>query len=119
MTGLHVLTRQCRPLLGPLSRPLCLAVALAVVLGLKGCVMVPRTIETFDPDCRILRREMVLEPKSIGIYSGCRGDTCAAVLAAAGLVTAASVVVSGSIAIVGNMVYWFEHQKKCERGPAA
>jgi hypothetical protein len=38
-------------------------------------------------------------------------------LVAMGAVTAASAVVSGSIALVGNVVYWFERQGRCNPPP--
>lgn len=102
---------QCKPKRMPL-----LTSALLLVVLLQGCVLVPRTIETYDPDCRMLRRQMTLEMVNIGVYQGCSQDACAAMLAATGLVTAASLVVSGSVAVVGNVVYWFENEKKCVRG---
>ena len=80
---------------------------------LAGCVMVPVERQTYDPDCRIARREITLEPAVIGGFGHCHGNDCAALLAAMGVVTAASVVVSGSIAVVGNVLYWFEHQGRC------
>jgi hypothetical protein len=101
------LTRECRPLFA--------VGCLAALLALQACVMVPRTIETYDPDCQFLRREMTLEMVNFNTHQGCGGDACAALLVAAGVVTAASVVVSGSVAVVGNMVYWFENKKRCAR----
>lgn len=89
---------------------------LAAVGVLAGCVVVPVTRDVYDPDCRLTRRQIELEAAVLGGFYGCGGDQCAALLAAMGVVTAASVVVSGSIAIVGNVVYWFEHQGRCKGG---
>lgn len=99
-----------------LQRP---ARALVVLLAglpawlLAACVMVPVERQTYDPDCRLARREITLEPAVIGGFGHCYGNDCAAMLAAMGVVTAASVVVSGSIAVVGNVLYWLEHQGRC------
>jgi hypothetical protein len=85
---------------------------LAVAVG--GCVVVPTTRETYDPQCKVMKREIQLEvAKAAPMLHSCRGDECAAFLAAAGIVTAASVVVSGSIAVVGNVLFWLERQGKC------
>ncbi len=94
-----------------------LAVA-ASLLPLAGCVMVPRTTETYDPDCRITTRQMELQPVQIGSLMGCHNQGCAALLVAAGATAAASTVISGSIVIVGNVVYWFEKQGRCNKAPA-
>lgn len=62
-----------------------------------------------------MTREVRLETAVVGGFQSCRGDACAALLVAAGVITATSAVVSGSIAVVGNVVYWFELQGRCER----
>lgn len=94
--------------------------ATALALASAGCVVVPQTREVYDPDCRILTRQMTLETAVVGGFQRCQGDGCLAVLTAAGAVTAASAVVSGSIALAGNVVYWFERQGRCNRAvPAA
>jgi hypothetical protein len=84
-------------------------------MALSACVVVPQTREVYDADCRTLTRQMTLETAVIGGFQSCSGDGCAAMLAAMGAVTAASMVVSGSIALVGNVVYWFERQGRCNR----
>jgi hypothetical protein len=86
------------------------ALALALLLLVQGCVMVPRTVHKLDPECGTVQRRMVLEPVQVGAISGCSNEGCAVLLAAAGLVSAASVVISGSIVIVGETVYWLERQ---------
>jgi len=94
--------------------------ATALALASAGCVVVPQTREVYDPECRILTRQMTLETAVVGGFQQCQGDGCVAMLTAAGAVTAASAVVSGSIALAGNVVYWFERQGRCNRAvPAA
>jgi hypothetical protein len=85
----------------------------------SGCIVVPQTREVFDPECRVLTRQVTLEAAYVGHLQACVGDGCLGLLAAAGLVTAASAVVSGSIALVGNVVYWLERQGRCNPRPAA
>ena len=87
--------------------------ALVLTLG-SACVVVPQTRETYDADCRTMRKQMTLETAVVGGFQRCSGEGCVALLAAAGAVTAATAVVSGSIALVGNVVYWFERQGQCK-----
>ncbi|MBC7938875.1 MAG: hypothetical protein H7Z19_03780 [Chitinophagaceae bacterium] len=84
---------------------------------LQACVLLPRTVETYRPECRIVTRQVVLEPAALGHLHACAGPGCSAALVTVGVVAAASVVVSGSIAVVGNIVYWFEEQGRCDRAP--
>ncbi|MET0333814.1 MAG: hypothetical protein ABW190_06040 [Rhizobacter sp.] len=84
-----------------------------LVLLLSACVVVPRTEIVFDDDCKILRRQMVLDVHQVGYFGGCANQGCAALLVATGAVAAASAVVSGSIAVVGNAVYWLERRGQC------
>jgi hypothetical protein len=94
--------------------------AALLLLALAGCVVVPQTREHYDAECRTLTRQMTLEAAAIGRFQSCQGEGCKALLVASGVVTAASAVVSGSIALVGNVVYWFEKQGKCNpRDPLA
>ena len=95
-----------------------LLVAAAAAL-LAACIVVPQTRVVYDPECRVLTRQMTLEAAVIGGFQSCAGDGCVAMLAAMGAVTAASAVVSGSLALVGNVVYWIERQGQCNRAPAA
>ncbi len=91
----------------------------AVLAGLlaSGCVIVPITIESYDPDCRVVTRHMELKTVQLAAFNSCNGQNCdAAVLAALG-VTAVSIVVSGSIVVVGNLVYWAEHRADCPLQP--
>jgi hypothetical protein len=92
--------------------------ALCVVLSLvlQACVLVPRTVEVYDTDCKVASRHMDLAPVQIASIQGCANSGCAVLLVAAGATVAASAVISGSIVIVGNAVYWLEKQGRCQRG---
>ena len=92
------------------------AVALAPLL-LQACVVVPRTTQVFDEGCRIHTRQMALELEQVAHIGGCANQGCVTLLLAAGVVTAVSAVVSGSIVVVGNVVYWFEGQGRCDGPP--
>jgi aconitase A len=100
LTTLHLLAQRLMP---------------AAALLLAACVYVPRTTERYDAECRVITRQMDLQPVQIAAITGCSNQGCAAVLVAAGATAAASAVVSGSIVIVGNVVYWFEKQGRCNR----
>ncbi len=89
--------------------------ALALVALLSACVVVPRTVQVYDEDCRMQVRHMTLEVAQLGSFRACSNEGCLVLLAATGVVAAASVVVSGSIALVGNIVYWTERQGRCAR----
>jgi hypothetical protein len=89
----------------------------ALAMALQSCIVVPQTREVYDPDCRMLTRQITLEAAVLGSFQSCAGDACAAMLVAMGAVTAASAVISGSVALVGNAVYWFERQGQCARQP--
>ena len=89
--------------------------ALLGLLALQACVVVPATREVYDPECKVMKRQMTLEMAAVGGFQSCGGDACKAMLVAMGAVTAATAVVSGSVAMVGNMVYWFERQGQCAR----
>jgi hypothetical protein len=86
-------------------------------LLLEACIVVPRTVTAYDPECRTYTHQMTLEVAVLGGFQNCAGDACAALLASLGVVAAASAVVSGSIVLAGNMVYWFERQQGCPRDP--
>lgn len=88
--------------------------ALLGALLLAGCVVVPRTVETYDPHCRMVARQMTLDAMQVATLGGCSNGGCVTLLAAAGVTAAASAVVSGSIAVVGNIVYWLERQGRCD-----
>lgn len=99
-----------------MTRPLLrCGLAAATALLLAGCIVVPRTTEVYDPECRIRTRQMELEPVQLASIQHCANQDCVMLLAAAGVTAAASTVISGSIVIVGNVVYWFEKQGLCNR----
>jgi hypothetical protein len=90
-----------------------LVAALAALL--TACVVVPRTIARYDPECHVVARQMTLQPLQLASIAGCSNSGCGALLAAAGATAAASLVVSGTIAVAGNVVYWIEKQGNCAR----
>jgi hypothetical protein len=87
----------------------------AVAVPLAACVVVPRTVLQYDPECRILARQMTLQPVQLASLGGCANSGCAALLGVVGVTAAASTVISGSIAVVGNVVYWLERRGQCAR----
>lgn len=89
--------------------------AAALVAGLfaAGCVIVPKTVDSYDPDCRVVTHHMELETVEVYKMKACMTLDCqVGVVVGAGLV-AASAVVSGSVVLVGNVVYWGEHLANC------
>ncbi len=86
-----------------------------LALSLQACVVVPQTREVYDPECRMMKKEVMLETAVVGRLQACQGDGCVAILVATGAVTAATAVVSGSLALIGNVAYWFERQGRCSR----
>lgn len=80
---------------------------------LAGCIVVPRTTETYDEQCDMYTRQVTLDAAYIGAIGHCHNRDCAYALAALGLVAAASAVVSGTIMVAGNVVYWVERQGRC------
>ncbi|MBL0728743.1 hypothetical protein [Piscinibacter sp. HJYY11] len=89
--------------------------SLLLAVSLSACVVVPRTETVFDDDCKIQKRQMVLDVQQIGAFGGCNGKECAVLLVGLGAVAAASAVISGSIAVIGNVVYWAERRGQCFR----
>lgn len=88
--------------------------AAAAAALLSGCVVVPATTTRYDAACEITSRRVALEPVQVGVFFGCQGRDCGALLVAAGVAALASAVVSGSVAVVGNVVYWLEEQGQCQ-----
>jgi hypothetical protein len=99
--------------------PSTLLLAGAVAGALAGCVVVPVTRDVYDPGCSLMRREVTLEAAVVGQFRNCSGQECTMLLATLGVVGAATLVVSGSMAVVGNVVYWLEHEANCRRGAPA
>jgi hypothetical protein len=86
---------------------------------LQSCIVVPRTVEVYDPDCQVVARHMELEAVQIGYISSCTNQGCAALIVAAAATVTATAIISGSIVVIGNTVYWFEKQGRCLPGHAA
>jgi hypothetical protein len=82
-------------------------------LLLSACIVLPRTEIVFDDDCKIQKRQMVLDVHQVGWFGGCANEGCVALLVGAGAVATATAVISGSIAVVGNVVYWLERRGQC------
>jgi hypothetical protein len=95
--------------------------ALALGAALGGCIVVARSADVYDPQCRTTVKQVVLETEVVGAIGGCRNDGCAVMLATMGIISAASAVVAGSVAIVGNIAYWVERGGQCpaDAQPAA
>ena len=87
------------------------------VASLSACIVVPKTITSYDTGCQIITKRVELQPVQVGAMERCGGKECGAVLAAYGVVAVASTVVSGSIAVVGNVVFWMEEQGRCVLSP--
>lgn len=100
-----------------LRRALRRAFLWALPLLLSACIVVPRTVERYDPECQIIARHMDLEAVQIGYISGCSNQGCATLIVAAAATVTASAIISGSIVVIGNTVYWFEKQGRCLRPP--
>jgi predicted small integral membrane protein len=99
-----------------------LRLASAVVLAcalLSACVVVPITIASYDPDCRVVTHHMELQAIQVATISGCSNQGCAAMVIAATGVTAVSAIISGSIVVIGNVGYWAERRAGCVAPPAA
>jgi hypothetical protein len=94
-----------------MSRSTLLALTLTVGVLASGCVVAPVTTESFDPDCRVVVHHMELQNVVAFQLRGCQDSSCQ--LAVLASVYAASAVISGSIVLIGNVVYWGEHQVKC------
>jgi hypothetical protein len=95
-----------------------LAIATTVAAA-GGCVFVPVTKETYDPDCQVVHRHMELQVVQVAMINNCADKTCQAVAISMAAVTAVSAIVSGSIVIVGNTGYWAERQASCLAPPPA
>jgi len=90
--------------------------ALAVVvasMASSACVVVPVTVDNYDPDCGVVTHHMVLQAVQVGAIGSCGNQACVALVIAAAGVTAASAIVSGSIVVVGNAAYWAERRAGC------
>jgi hypothetical protein len=84
---------------------------------LSSCIVVPRTIEVYDPECQVVARHMDLQAVQIGYISHCANEGCAALIVAAAATATATAIISGSIVVIGNTVYWFEKRGRCQPLP--
>lgn len=100
---------------GKISSRLVALFAVAVSALLQSCVYLPISTEVYDSDCRIISKQMTLQPVQIAAIHGCSHKDCVTLLVAAAATAATSAVISGSIVVVGNVVYWFEKQGRCNR----
>ena len=83
-------------------------------LLLSGCVLLPKTSEIYNTDCKYIAKHSELESVYIAALGGCKDQQCAGLLAFAGAITAASVVLSGSVVVIENIVYWLEKPDDCD-----
>ena len=89
--------------------------SLGLAAMLQACVYLPRTIQVFDPQCRVASNHMVLQEVQVAAIQHCANEGCIALIVGAGIVTAASVIISGTIVVAGNMAYWLERELQCQR----
>jgi hypothetical protein len=87
--------------------------ALAAGMLASGCVIVPVTTDSYDPDCRVTTHHMELRSVQVTQIGACQDSSCEAAVVAAAALVAVSGIVSGSIVVVGNVVYWSEHRASC------
>ena len=78
-----------------------------------ACVFVPRTVQSFDADCQVMARQLVLQPVQVAAIHGCANQGCVALIVGAAAISAASAVVSGSVVMAGNLAYWLEKKAHC------
>jgi hypothetical protein len=89
--------------------------ALGLLALLQACMVVPRTTQVFDPECRVVANHMVLQEVQVAAIHQCANQGCIALIVGASVVTAASIVISGTIVVAGNIAYWFEKQSQCRK----
>jgi hypothetical protein len=90
--------------------------ALPFAAVLTSCTVAPRTVESFDYECKTYQRSATLTAKPIGgLDKSCQQQPglCLPLLVGAGAVTAATTIISGSLVITGNVVFWLERQSRC------
>jgi hypothetical protein len=87
---------------------------LSLPLLLSSCVIVPRTTEIYNTDCKYIAKQSELKPVYVAAFGSCKDKQCAWVLVFAGAATAISAFISGSIMMVENIVYWLEKPEDCD-----
>ncbi len=100
-----------------LSSPERAAAIAVLVSALAGCVVVPQTRHSYDPECGVATKHITLEVAVLPGFHSCQGDGCVTLMVTAGVVTVASTVISGSVAVIGNVLYWAERKAGCPRPP--
>jgi hypothetical protein len=101
------------------ARLACAGLVASALTGLPGCIVVPVTTTGYDPHCRTVTHQVVLQPVQIGAIQACANQGCQVLVLAAAVSVAASTIVSGSIAIAGNVAYWAEERASCRPADAA
>lgn len=91
---------------------------LVLALALPGCVAVPRTVEVYDPGCRVMVKRVVLDEAQVGSIAGCANQGCVALIVGASVVTAVTYLVSGTIMVIGNVAYEVERRAQCRSDDA-
>ena len=87
---------------------------------LSACVVVPKQVASYDPNCAVSTNKYELSIEQIEEFNalncdsnnGCRLDFAEEIVSSALMLTT-SAIVSGSIALTGNTLYWLETQGKC------
>jgi len=90
-----------------------------ISMGLWGCIVKPNFVESYDHQCRTIKKKVTLtveEMTSIGEVdcdgnSDCKDEFIGQIIGSS-LLLPISAIISGSIALVGNTVYWLQ-QDKC------
>jgi hypothetical protein len=91
-----------------------------LVAACTGCIVYPKKIQVYDPDCRVTSYKLTLDAEFL--WGDCNGRTaeeaeaCLLIIAGTG---AASTAISGSIMVVGNTLYWLEKQGRCHQSNVA
>jgi hypothetical protein len=88
--------------------------ALSLATLLSACVYVPRTIQVYDHECKVMANHMILEGAQVAAIQRCENQGCVALIVGASVITAATVIISGSIVVVGNIAYWLERKARCQ-----
>lgn len=114
-----------------IPRNLCFVAPIS--LALTACVYIPVTEQTAEaePTCQTYTNKMtVMELKGVlannngrattandrrerSLGSVCSGESCLAIIAAAGVVAAGSFIISGSVVVINNTAHWMEYQGTC------
>jgi len=87
-----------------------------LVVACTGCIVYPKKVRVYDPDCGATSHKLTLEAEFLwgdcNAKSAEEAEVCLLIIAGTGV---ASTAISGSIVVVGNTLYWLEKQGRCER----